>query len=543
MDEVDRIIICQLKEINAPIEDDKNSLQELDSNEVVLSAAHCLSLILPNGNADFGKITASNLNMATKYKIATHLAAKCQELGYKGDIGYQSFLYGTESDVRRILSFLIDKLPKEDALMRDVVADDTSLQSKLKKSGHSMIWVPPTFPDSYEPFEGIEEPQTMTGLINSKSILGNKIAPKKKKYYDQFLKIPLDDVSSLIEFNRSHLNPSSSVTAVKSNVTYTHVDYSSRRITDPIFFKPRKSGPESQTTETVSESSHINEREEVSVLVRLQHELTTSLDDLKMTEKDIETTESEIERLKFELKTENELLLQAKSQDRTTEELEAAVNTLKFDIQNMNEQWTEIQTELLKELEKAQNLKAEKFKEFDLIRNQLLELKRESQSKSREGREKESLVEELKSLIPDPFPPGRNSYTKRILEIINNIKKLDQETKKVLSQTKEVQKEINTLSGKVQRAFSVADESIYRGAKVSEFHRRCYKLLANVHETSERISQGMESIGSIRRQILNLEELVDKELSNKIESKLSRIQSDYNQLKLVNQNLAEQLVD
>lgn len=34
--------------------------------------------------------------------------------GYRGDIGYQTFLYSGESDVRKILMFLVEKLPKEE---------------------------------------------------------------------------------------------------------------------------------------------------------------------------------------------------------------------------------------------------------------------------------------------------------------------------------------------------------------------------------------------------------------------------------------------
>jgi hypothetical protein len=36
-----------------------------------------------------------------------------QNLGYSGDIGYQTFLYSSEIDIRRVFVFLIEKLPKE----------------------------------------------------------------------------------------------------------------------------------------------------------------------------------------------------------------------------------------------------------------------------------------------------------------------------------------------------------------------------------------------------------------------------------------------
>ena len=57
---------------------------------------------------------------------------------------------------------------------------------------------------------------------------------------------------------------------------------------------------------------------------------------------------------------------------------------------------------------------------------------------------------------------NRSAYTRRILEIINNIEKQKTEIEKVLRDTREIQKEINTLSGQLDRSFTVADETIFR---------------------------------------------------------------------------------
>jgi len=34
-------------------------------------------------------------------------------VGYKGEVGYQTFLYSNEADIRKILMFLVDKLPRD----------------------------------------------------------------------------------------------------------------------------------------------------------------------------------------------------------------------------------------------------------------------------------------------------------------------------------------------------------------------------------------------------------------------------------------------
>lgn len=38
-----------------------------------------------------------------------------QDLGYPGEIGYQTFLYSSVKEWRRLLMFLLEKLPKEKA--------------------------------------------------------------------------------------------------------------------------------------------------------------------------------------------------------------------------------------------------------------------------------------------------------------------------------------------------------------------------------------------------------------------------------------------
>lgn len=53
-------------------------------------------------------------------------------------------------------------------------------------------------------------------------------------------------------------------------------------------------------------------------------------------------------------------------------------------------------------------------------------------------------------------------YTKRILEIISNVDKQNMEIKKILEDTREIQKEINTLEGQLDRCFSIADETLFK---------------------------------------------------------------------------------
>lgn len=48
------------------------------------------------------------------------------------------------------------------------------------------------------------------------------------------------------------------------------------------------------------------------------------------------------------------------------------------------------------------------------------------------------------------------------MEIIGNIKKQKDEIEKILKDTKSLQKETNSLNGRVERLFAVCEETIFR---------------------------------------------------------------------------------
>lgn len=60
------------------------------------------------------------------------------------------------------------------------------------------------------------------------------------------------------------------------------------------------------------------------------------------------------------------------------------------------------------------------------------------------------------------LPKIRNAYTSRILEIVGNIRKQKTDIDKVLEDTRELQKEINNISGQLDRQFTVTDDLLFK---------------------------------------------------------------------------------
>uniref|UniRef100_A0A1X7SGJ6 Uncharacterized protein n=1 Tax=Amphimedon queenslandica TaxID=400682 RepID=A0A1X7SGJ6_AMPQE len=57
--------------------------------------------------------------MSARFRMCTGLANACQELGFQAEVGYQTFLYSSVKDWRKLLMFLLEKLPKEAAQTAD----------------------------------------------------------------------------------------------------------------------------------------------------------------------------------------------------------------------------------------------------------------------------------------------------------------------------------------------------------------------------------------------------------------------------------------
>uniref|UniRef100_A0A1B6C265 CCDC22 N-terminal domain-containing protein n=1 Tax=Clastoptera arizonana TaxID=38151 RepID=A0A1B6C265_9HEMI len=144
MEEVDKIILHSLKEIGCDIDIEVKNLHQLTSDLIVEAVVRCLTTIQPGLEISY-HIPPS---MSGKFKIGGALAEACTELGYTGEIGYQTFLYPNEGDIRKVFIFLIEKLPR-DSDKSIIQTEDSaptlrqSISHKLKED-LSTPWSPPS---------------------------------------------------------------------------------------------------------------------------------------------------------------------------------------------------------------------------------------------------------------------------------------------------------------------------------------------------------------------------------------------------------------
>lgn len=107
MEEVDAIILQSLREIGCKLEDDTR-LKTLTPEEIFNCIGRLCKCIKPDIEIS-GHLPAQ---MAQRFAAASQLVDSCKSLGFNGDLGYQTILYSNPIELRRILMWLIEHIPK-----------------------------------------------------------------------------------------------------------------------------------------------------------------------------------------------------------------------------------------------------------------------------------------------------------------------------------------------------------------------------------------------------------------------------------------------
>ncbi|XP_043588495.1 coiled-coil domain-containing protein 22 homolog isoform X2 [Bombus pyrosoma] len=518
--------------------------------------------------------------MAARFRLGATLAQACSELGYKGDIGYQTFLYSSEADLRKVFMFLIEKLPKEsDKPLSEPVSNIALLEKSIATAiaqSLSVSWLP-----HYCHTKGFRN--RGRARIPYKSV--NLEVPKmeSKEEYQDYCIHYLQSVPEQVQ-NESSLLPS--LISYNARALHTHsmsildqINWLNKQYCDKIIdanisgdvnflngnsIKDRTL-PSKQpqikdngTKETkIIEQKVLNKMEKQDLQIeKIKIECECSRNDIEKLQDAIKNLSTSVAQVTINYQNEEKELTINEEQkkikariydlfqdgEENIKKLEAAIEVTTNKLINLGNQWEKHRVPLIQkyrqEREKHSTKASASQKKLDDIKL-LKEKERELQEECRNKDQQYSqLVIEVQKL---PKEVNRSAYTQRILEIINNIRKQRDEINKVLADTREIQKEINTLTGRLERSFTVADELIFRDARTNEASRKAYKLLATLHSDCSELVSLVEETGATIREIRDLEEQIDSEATKNVGANLERITADLKQMKQETAELTAQL--
>ncbi|XP_055919483.1 coiled-coil domain-containing protein 22 homolog [Eupeodes corollae] len=586
MDEIDKIIVHSLRQIGCEIDEEIVSLSSFSPELIVQTVSKCFQLINPS------LVLPSTLPaaMAQRFAVATTLAEACVLIGFRGDIGYQTFLYSNIVEVRRLFMFLIEMLPKENENLLfeqslELTTDKlTALEEKIKKNVHysmNSAWVTQycrkfgmrewnkVFIDSYSqttPFKSKVSLNVPRLSSSSKNDAADVASPELRKYWlkrspgifqetkintlpnslihmndkeckmHDSAKLDTDKLIELINTQSEQSMAMSAVALPKANRTAALAKIASVEGGD------KKKG----STYLVSLFSSIQDlnkdieqlRQSIDELLLEHKQIQIGINNVKELRKQSQVTQA---KLKEEKKVHERTCVVLENPEVNIAKMEALIASTQSRKAKLEEKWVQHREPLQQAWEKtkAKNSNStqanESQKKLETIQEKVTKLESELKAKS-------ALHTQLVGVLQkENRTTSRKAYTTRILEIIGNIRKQKDDIEKVLRDTRQLQKQINTITGQLDRQFTVADDLLFTTAKDSESSKKAYKLLITLHSHCSNLIVLVKETGSVMREVRDLEDQIEQEKSRNILANLENILGDLKLMEAESKSLQEKI--
>uniref|UniRef100_A0A673FZV9 Coiled-coil domain-containing protein 22 n=1 Tax=Sinocyclocheilus rhinocerous TaxID=307959 RepID=A0A673FZV9_9TELE len=579
MEEVDRILIHSLRQAGTDIDEDVQSVKQFTSELIVEAVVKCLRVIDPAlGN---GLSHSLPPGMSARFRLGMSLSQACQDVGFKGEIGYQTFLYSNEPEIRSLFMFLVEKLPRESADASDQPAGKSALLQRAIaaqiKAQLSVPWLPlscslPIHRKTQVPQHAyILKSRAKAYMQNSRNFFlatlvilslqeyrSRKKARLQKRIEEQLRAAaqPRPDThgatrssSDLAELLQAFGGASTGGDVLTKGTRFTHTEkFTFTQV--PVRISAASALPSSHQSE---EDLKAQQEAELSALQQQLQQLSVQMEevggDIKQLTVSIQQVSDELQQKEVSNgEKENSIKMKRQTIDLLPD---AENNLLTFQslieasskrVVHLASQWEKHRLPLIDEHRRLKELCSNRESESSRKLSEIKDLHDKIRQSAEEAKKKESvykqLVRNFETLSKDV---SRSTYTMRILEIVGNIKKQKEEITKILSDTKDLQKEINGLTGKLDRTFAVTDELVFKDAKKDESVRKSYKYLAALHENCTQLIQTIEDTGTIMREIRDLEEQIETENGKRTVSNLEKILEDYKAIRQENSALAAKI--
>ncbi|XP_041037431.1 coiled-coil domain-containing protein 22 [Carcharodon carcharias] len=635
MEEVDRILIRALAQTGSAIPEDVESIKQFSTELIVEAVVRCLRIIEPSLGNSISHLLPPG--MSARFRIGMSLAQACQDLGYEGEIGYQTFLYSNEPEIRRLLMFLVEKLPRDSM---DSAHQPAGKSAVLQRSISSQIkqqlsapWVPPSLRTPSllwtQSSRLMRKFRAQPLSLPENDPTGKRTLKEVKEYYERYLP-PVSaqlchqhsvaasllertaaDVSAVQEWEMewnsqglmSRLSPEEykarkgqrlqkriqehfqqtvqhgfgaqsslpsdpdltrilqSYSTAKAGTDskgsrFTHTEkFTFTQEAEQMVLQMEVAGNTLSSSREPEEDVKAHQEEEVRSLQQQLEQVTRSFEEVAQDMKHLMVNITQVEEESGVLEQTNkgkEELVRVKRRtlellpdaDNNLLKLQGVIESSAQRIVNLANQWEKHRVPLIEQQRRLRafinNREVESAQKLLEIKGIHEKIKQSAEEVKRKEVLYKQLLIEYESL---PKEVSRAAYTHRIMEIVENIKKQKEEITKILSDTKELQKEINNLTGKLERTFAVTDELVFKDAKRDEAVRKAYKYLAALHENCSHLIQTIEDTGTIMREVRDLEEQIESEMGKKTLSNLEKILADYTAIRQDNAALLMKLKD
>ncbi|MFH4976390.1 hypothetical protein AB6A40_003099 [Gnathostoma spinigerum] len=487
-------------------------------------------------------------NMTGRFRCACSAVNAIKILGVRDEIGYQTILYGKGKELRNVLIGLIEKLPK-----RSVVVDGSknATERLLKLLSNSATddeipsilnkylfinknsWKAPTNCCRRLPFHGLSG-NVFEALRHSDEL-----------YCHRRLLCAIIEANSLLSEAVSPSGDASLKTAALNwqNNLVMHAP----RPKPPLPAKPKRAVLVKKNRQDEKEVTNVNVpevneysgklcgiSEEVSYLQKAMEgvrkeisERTESIAKEELTLENMKSSSNAIDKRLWKLleypESVTRLMKFIDESDERMEELEREWLTARHELE---EQLCGARTSYFSSNQDSSRQRLRDLNDSAAAIEKSLEKKRKDLNKLKTTAEK----------IEEP-PLNRSAYTKHIFESVENIKRQQEGIEKVLAENLKIQKEVKSLSGKLDRTFTVVEERLYRDTQRDPSLQNAYRLLIKIHEECGWIFAAIEESGKLSREIDELDDQILIQQQKGIDASLEKMLNDWMEVKQENTQL------
>jgi len=341
-------------------------------------------------------------------------------------------------------------------------------------------------------------------------------------------------------------------TRFQHDVEYTYQDFfGSSANLNPITVEPSANIKSKEETEQELAEKRKKALEELDENLRKCKDATSEL------EKEFETLQSNIRQLEANIVSEtakSASLEEKYRQERKVADLipNAPENIKQLTllkqqgmerVYSLAKEWENHRKGLIEEYRKLKAEMANRQDDSQWMFEKIQEMRRTMQEINEDITHKREKFTELQELLSQmPKDVNRAYYTRRILENVKNVKKQKLDINKILIDTRNLKKEINTISDTLQRTFSVNEEVIYQDATKDVSNtgpKQIYKDIVAINDAFKKLIEQVEDTGRLRNEILDLEAKVETVQLRTNSLNMDRLLQDLREVKKENMELTK----
>jgi len=229
-----------------------------------------------------------------------------------------------------------------------------------------------------------------------------------------------------------------------------------------------------------------------------------------------------------------------KSPAQAKAELEEQIAQLEARARELQEEWERTRRPMLAQLAEREKHVERRRQVAERQLQAIKQMREEMRQMLVTARERE---EQYKSLLAEYESASkvvqRSTFVHRIMEIIKNIKHQEADIRNIIEDTRVVQREINTATEVLQRAHALVDDMVFREAKKDASMKDAYVQLTQLHNNFASLTQNVESLGRVQKEIRELEAKLEEMASRQMD--VDQIMKDIEAVNVENQSLEAQI--